>query len=223
MSGASGSSQITGALGQHPSGSLVTVNIIFADVTTYRDRGHGAHYRCLQLHWWPLPEILTAPPGGSLLEIPTTPPGGSPSTSSTSVVAAAENTDSTPSGVLHRRLQLWWWSLPKIPTAPPRRPVIDVFFIFDGGCCQTFGQHHQEARHRRLLHLRWWLLPDFGQHPQEVRHRHLQLWWWPLLKIPTTPLRGPVIDVFFIFGGGCFQNSASTPLGAHHQRLQLRW
>jgi hypothetical protein len=128
-----------------------------------------------------------------------------------------------PQGVLYRRLQLWWWPLPKIPTAPPRRPVIDVFFIFDGGCCQTFGQHHQEARHRRLLHLRWWLLPDFGQHPQEVRHRHLQLWWWPLLKIPTTPLRGPVIDVFFIFGGGCFQNSASTPLGAHHQRLQLRW
>jgi hypothetical protein len=160
MSRASGSSQITGALGQHPSGSLVTVNIIFADVTTYRDRGHGAHHQCLQLHWWPLPEILTAPPGGSLLEIPTTPPGGSPSTSSTSVVAAAENTDSTPRGSSIDVFNFGGGRYRKYRQHPPsdlssmsssssmvvavrlsasttRRPAIDVFFIFGGGCCRT--------------------------------------------------------------------------------------
>jgi hypothetical protein len=37
------------------------------------------------------------------------------------------------------------------------------------------------ARHRYLLQLRWWLLPE----------------------IPTTPLRGSAIDVFFKFRGGC--------------------
>jgi hypothetical protein len=77
MSGACGSSQIPGALGQHPSGSLVSANIFFAEITTYRDRCQRArHQLLLQLQWWPL------------LEIPTAPQGGPPSTSSSSSVVA---------------------------------------------------------------------------------------------------------------------------------------
>jgi hypothetical protein len=39
-------------------------------------------------------------------------------TSSTSVVVAPGHAASTPQGVRHRRLQLWWWSLLEIPAAP---------------------------------------------------------------------------------------------------------
>jgi hypothetical protein len=40
----------------------------------------------------------------------------------------------------HRHLQLWWWSLPDLPPAPPRGAVIDVS-IFSGGHCRTYRQH----------------------------------------------------------------------------------
>jgi hypothetical protein len=65
--------------------------------------------------------------------------------SSTVVVAAVGPPDSTPLGAYHRRLQLRWWPLPDLPTAPPRGPAIDVFnfdgdpaidvFNFSGGRC----------------------------------------------------------------------------------------
>jgi hypothetical protein len=32
-------------------------------------------------------------------------------------------------------------------------PAIDVFFIFGGGCCQTFRQHPPGASHRHLAKL----------------------------------------------------------------------
>jgi hypothetical protein len=90
-----------------------------------------------------------------------------PSTSSTSVVAAVGPAASTPQGVRHRRLQLRWWPLSDLPSAPPRGSAIDVF-NFDGGRCRTCRQH-----------------------PQGVRHRRLQLWWWPLLDLPPAPLGCP--------------------------------
>jgi hypothetical protein len=67
---------------------------------TCRQHPLWAHHRCLQLQWWPLPDLPPAPPGGppstsSTSVVVTTGPyrqhplGGPPSTSSTSVVAAA--------------------------------------------------------------------------------------------------------------------------------------
>jgi hypothetical protein len=57
-----------------------------------------------------------------------TSPRGSSSTSPTSVVAAIGDIDSTPQEARHRRLfQLRWWSLPDIPIAPPRGPIVNVW------------------------------------------------------------------------------------------------
>jgi hypothetical protein len=179
-------------------------------------------------------------------------PGGPSSTSSsTSVVATVGDIDSTSQGAHHRcLLQLRWWLLPEIPTAPLRGPAIDVFFNFGGGCCRRYQQHlpgappstssstsmvataggtdstSQGPRHRCLLQFRWWLLPE----------------------IPATPPRGPTIDVFFNFSGGyCWRYRQHLPVtppstsssisvvaavgdidsnsqGAHHRcLLQLRW
>jgi hypothetical protein len=66
----------------------------------------GARHPCLQLWWWPLPDLPTAPRRGPR----------------------------------HLRLQLWWWSLPDLPAAPPRGLAIDVS-NFGGGRCQIYRQH----------------------------------------------------------------------------------
>jgi hypothetical protein len=169
-----------------PWGHLLPPTPLFAETTTYRGRGQG--------HWL-LPEIPVAPPRGP-----------SSTSSSISVVATVGDIDSTSQGAHHRRLlQLRWWLLPEIPTAPLRGPAIDVFFNFGGGCCRRYQEHlpgappstssstsmvaaaggtdstSQGPRHRCLLQLRWWLLPE----------------------IPAAPPRGPTIDVFFNFSGDC--------------------
>jgi hypothetical protein len=95
------------------------------------------------------------------------PPGGLPSMSPTPVVATAEPADSNPQWGHHRCLQLQWWPLPDLPTAPPMGPAIDVS-NFGGGCCRTCRQHPPRARHRRL-----------------------QLQWWPLSDLPLAPPGGP--------------------------------
>jgi hypothetical protein len=52
------------------------------------------------------------------------------------------------------------------------------------------------------------------------RHRHLpQLRWWLLLEILTAPPRGPAIDVFLNFSGGCCWTFRQHPQGASHRRL----
>jgi hypothetical protein len=67
----------------------------------------GARYRCLQLRWWPLPDLPPAPPRGPVINVfnfgggryqtyRQHPPGGPPSTSPTPLVAAARPVDSTP-------------------------------------------------------------------------------------------------------------------------------
>jgi hypothetical protein len=50
-------------------------------------------------------------------------------------VAAAGPAASTPQGARHQRLQLRWWPLPDIPTAPPWGPAIDFF---------NFGVYEQD-------------------------------------------------------------------------------
>jgi hypothetical protein len=67
----------------------------------------GARHRCLQLRWWPLPDLPPAPPRGPAIDVFNSgggrcqtchqqPLGGPPSTSPTPIVAAAGPTDSTP-------------------------------------------------------------------------------------------------------------------------------
>jgi hypothetical protein len=90
--------------------------------------GQGARHRCLQLRWWPLTDLPTAPLGGA------------PSTSPALVVAAVGPTASTLQGAHHQRLQFRWWLLPDLPPAPPREPTIDVS-SFGGGRCQNCCQH----------------------------------------------------------------------------------
>jgi hypothetical protein len=121
------------------------------------------------------------------------PPGGLPSTSSTSVMAAVGPVGSTPKGsaidvfnfgsgrcrryrqhplgACNRRLQLWWWPLPKIPPAPP------------GDLPSTFSTSVLAAAGPAV------------STPQGFRHRRLQHRWWPLLDLPAAPPRGPAIDV----------------------------
>jgi hypothetical protein len=103
----------------------------------------------------------------------------------------------------HRKLWELWAGTPRghllLPTSflqnslhiaiEVRGRAIDVFYI-SGGRCLEYQQHPQGARHRRLLHLRWWLLPDYRQHPQRA-----------------------AIDIFFIFSGGCCRSTDSTPRG----------
>jgi hypothetical protein len=104
---------------------------------TYRQHPPGTHHRHLQLRWWPL------------LEIPTAPPGGPPLMSSTLVVAATGHATSTPRG-----------------------SAINVF-NFGGGRCRTCRQHPPGGPHRRLQ-LQWWPLPDMSPSTtQGASHRCL--------------------------------------------------
>jgi hypothetical protein len=160
-------------------------NIVGGRCRTCHQHLQGARHRRLELRWWLLLEIPTAPTGGlqstssTLVVVTTGPaastPGGPPSMSSTPVVAAAGNPNSTHRG-----------------------PTVDVFNI-DGGRCRTYRQH-----------------------PQGAHHRHLQLRWWPLPEILTSTPRGPTIDVFNIGGGRC-RTCRQHPQGVRHLRLQLRW
>jgi hypothetical protein len=115
---------------QHPTGGLPSMPspLVVAAAKPAASSPQWAHHRCLQLLWWPLPDLPPAPPGGP------------PSTSSTSVVATVGPAASTPQGAHHRHLQLWWWSLSNLPPAPPKGPTIDVF-NFGGGRCRTCGPH----------------------------------------------------------------------------------
>jgi hypothetical protein len=153
MSGPYGSSQIPVVLGQHPSRSLVTVNIFFCRnhyIPQYRSR--GARHRCLpQLWWWLLPEIPAAPPGAYhrclpqlrwwlLLKILTAPPprGGPPSMCySTSVVAAAGLQPAPSGGPPLTSYSTSVVAAARLRPAPPTGPTIDVFFNFGGGYCRT--------------------------------------------------------------------------------------
>jgi hypothetical protein len=100
-------------------------------------------------------------------------------------------------------------------------PTIDISFSFGGGYYRSYQQHlaggppstsastsvvaatgaigsnSEGPRHRRLLQLRWCLVPELS----------------------STPLKGPVIDVFFNFGGGCCRSYRHHPQGASHRRL----
>jgi hypothetical protein len=80
--------------------------------------------------------------------------------SSTSVVAADKNNDSTPRGAT---------------SMSSSTSVVDA--------AENTDSTPKGGRHRRLLQLRWWLLPEI---------------------LAASP-RGPAIDVFFNFSGGYCQ------------------
>jgi hypothetical protein len=115
----------------------------------------GARHQCLQLWWWPLPDLLPAPPRGSAIDVfnfgggryqacRQHPQGGSPSTSSTSVVATAGPIGSTPRGPAIDVFNFDGVRCRTCRKHPPRGSAIDVF-NFDGGHYRTCRQHPQGA------------------------------------------------------------------------------
>jgi hypothetical protein len=122
MSGACGSVQVVGALGQQPPRSLVTANIFFAGITSYRHGGQGAAVDVFNIS------------GGRCQKSRQQPTGGPPSTSL--VVATAGPTASTHKGPTIDVFNIGGGRYRK-SRQHPRGPAIDVS-NFDGGCCQ----HH---------------------------------------------------------------------------------
>jgi hypothetical protein len=88
----------------------------------------GGHHRRLQLRWWPLLDLLIAPPRGSTIDVSNF--GG----------GRYRTCHQHPQVARHRRLQLWWWPLPDLPTAPPGEHAIDICNS-GGGRCWTCRQH----------------------------------------------------------------------------------
>jgi hypothetical protein len=128
---------------------------------TYRQHPQGARHRCIQLQWWPLPDLSLAPPREPTIDVSNSgggrcwtcrqhPPGGPPLTSPTLEVATAGPVASTLRG-----------------------PAIDIS-NFSGHHCRTCHRHPQGARNRRLQ-LRWWSPPR--GHPRlqlpDLQLRHL--------------------------------------------------
>jgi hypothetical protein len=150
-----------GDTGSTPRGPAIDVsNFSGGRCRTCRQHPPGGRHRRLQLRWWPLPDMPTAPSRGPAIDVSNFgggccrtcrqhPPGGPPSTSSTSMVAAVRHASSTPQGAYYRRLQLQWWLLPDLPAAPLKGPTIDVS-NFAGGYCRTYRQHPPRARHQHL-------------------------------------------------------------------------
>jgi hypothetical protein len=188
MSGVCGSVQAAGALGQHPTGSLVTTNIFFVEPTSLSP-------------WRPGRPLLTSPALVMAAAGPATSTPRGPAVKVFNIGGGRywKSRQQPPRGP---PLQHRWWPLPDLPPIAPRGPAIDVS-SFGGGRCRTYRQHPQGARHRRLQH-RWWLLPDLPPAaPRGAHHRHLHLRWWPLPDLLPAPSREPTIDVSNSGGGRC--------------------
>jgi hypothetical protein len=192
---------------------------------------HEARHRCLQLQWWPLPEIPAAPPTGPAINVFNIDGG------------RYRTCRQHPQGVRHQHLQHRWWPLSELPTAPPRGPAINVS-NFSGGRCQKSRQHPHGARHRRLQ-LRWWPLSDLptapprgspstsptsvvataespDNTPRGLAINVFKFGGGRCRKSRQHPPRGPAIDAFN-FGGGRCRNSRQHRQGDCHRRLQLQW
>jgi hypothetical protein len=113
------------------------------------------------------------------------------------------------------RLQLEWWALPVLPTAPPRGPAINVFEL--SGRHSRFYRHHPQGDTIDIFCIdsgHSWISGTasqghaidvfelsggrsqfYRQHPQGAHHRCLRVEWWALPVLPTGPPRGPDIDV----------------------------
>jgi hypothetical protein len=143
---------------------------------TCRQQPLGVRHRRLQLRWWPLLDLPTTPRGPAIDVLNSSggrcwtyhqhPLGGPPSMSPTPVVAATGPAASTPQGPRHRRLQIRWWLLSDLPTAPPRGPPSTS----PTPVVATVG--------------------PTASNPQGACHRRLQLQWWLLPDVPTAPLGG---------------------------------
>jgi hypothetical protein len=88
----------------------------------------------------------------------------------------------------HRRLQLEWWALPVLPTAPPRGPAINIFEL--SGRHSRFYQHYPQGATIDIFCI------DSGHS-------------W----ISGTASQGHVIDVFELSGGRS-RFYQQDPLGA---------
>jgi hypothetical protein len=155
----------------------------------------GGHYRTCRQH----------PPGGPTIDIFNIGDG------------RCRKSQQQPQGVRHQRLQHRWWPLSNLPPAPPRGPTIDVS-SFGGDRCRTYHQHPPGGLPLTSSTSVVVVAGSADSTPQEARHRRLQLWWWPLLDLPTTPPRGPAIDVSNS-GGGCYRKSRQHPQGPHRRRF----
>jgi hypothetical protein len=96
--------------------------------------------------------------------------GGPPSTSPTPVVATAGPANSTPGG-------------PPSTSPTPVVAAVGPAGITPGGPPSTSPTPVVAAAE------------PAGSTPQGARHRRHQLWWWPLLDLPTAPSRGSAIDI----------------------------
>jgi hypothetical protein len=119
----------SGTSGPAPSGvTLIPTSFPVVELTSYHHGHKGARHRCVQLRWWPLPDLPIAPPRGPAIDVSIFggdgcqtcfqhPPGVLPSMSPSLVLAAARPTASTPKG-----------------------PAIDISNS-GGGRCRTCRQH----------------------------------------------------------------------------------
>jgi hypothetical protein len=111
------------------------------------------------------------------------------------------------------------------PTAPPGGPVSVSSSNSVVDASGPTDSAPQGARHRRLLHTRWWTLPDPPTTPPGGLSSMSSSTSMVDVAGPAnnTP-RGPAIDIFFILGGGRCRTHWQRPQGACHQcLLQPQW
>jgi hypothetical protein len=113
-----------------PRGSAIDVfNFSGGRYRTYRQYPSGVRHQRLQLRWWPLSDMLPAPPRGLS------------SMSSTSMVATAGPVANTPQGARRRRFLALMVGAPGSPAlAPPRSPS-SMFLSVGGGHSQIFSSN----------------------------------------------------------------------------------
>jgi hypothetical protein len=60
----------SGTSGPAPSGvTLIPTSFSVVELTSYHHGHKGARHRCVQLRWWPLPDLPIAPPRGPAIDV----------------------------------------------------------------------------------------------------------------------------------------------------------
>jgi hypothetical protein len=98
-----------------------------------------------------------------------------------------------------------------IAPAPPREPIVDVFYV-DGGCSQLSVNTHQGTRRRRSIDGGRSRIYSFGTSKGVYCRYFLALMVGTPGSTALAPPREPTIDVFYI-DGRCSQISISTHQG----------
>jgi hypothetical protein len=98
--------------------------------------------------------------------------------------------------------------------------VVTMIFFVEVDTYYDGAKDTQGARCRRLLRLRWWPLlelpaaPSGG--PSSTSSSTMMV---AAAGAPGSTRRGPVVDVFVDYDGGCCRSSRQHPQGARRQRL----